>query len=174
MLFSIIYLSLFHYLRQLEDSPKNPLSTLALRFSRLCRHIPEAWVLSTYRFKHSSGTGAYHHGGGGVRGLGRGNTGGDGEGKPQQKQKTWCAEWLGMVINIEREVCKETKRSHAVWQPQSHNATLRSAGTGRAEEEKHVLVREIPHQLLWWKQQQLWCCITSHLISQVVVSLLFI
>lgn len=72
ILFYIIYLSLFHYLRQLEDAQKNLLSTLALRFSRLCRHIPEAWVLSTYRFKHSSGTGAYHHGEGGVGGLGGG------------------------------------------------------------------------------------------------------
>lgn len=53
-----------------------------------------------------------------------------------------------MVISM-REVCKETKRTPAVCQPQSHNATLRSAGTGRVEEEKRVLVREIPHQLLW-------------------------
>jgi len=46
---------------------------------------------------------------------------------------------------------------------------LRSTGTGRVEGEKCVLIREIYHQLLWW-EQQLWCCLPSNLISQVVVS----
>lgn len=72
-------------------------------------------MLSTYRFKHSSGTGDYHHGNGGVRGLGMGNAGGDGGGNHNKNRNPDVQnDWAQSLAQSRREVCKETKRSPAV------------------------------------------------------------